>query len=62
MLSFILVSPFLGFLSGFFFGFRLGFGVCFITASSIFCSFLGSLVLLYQVLVSKVVYKINLGK
>lgn len=62
MLALILISPLFGFLSGCFFGFRLGFGVCLITTSSIFCAFLSSLILFYHIVVSKIVYKINLGK
>ena len=62
MVALILLSPLFGFFSGSFLGFRLGFGVCLITTTSIFCAFLASLVLFYNVLILKVIYKINLGK
>jgi len=62
MLALILLSPLFGFLSGCFFGFRLGFGVCLVTTSSIFFAFLSSLVLFFNIVASKIVYKINLGK
>jgi hypothetical protein len=62
MLSLILMSPLLGFLSGCFFGFRLSFGVCLVTTSSVFCAFVSSLTLFYNIVISKIVYKVNLGK
>ena len=61
MLALILFAPFLGFLSGSVFGFRLGFGACLITTSSILCAFFSSLILFYKVLVSNVIFKINIG-
>jgi hypothetical protein len=62
MLALILFSPLFGFLSGCFLGYRLGLGVCVISTLSIFCAFLSSLILFYNILISKVIYKINLGK
>jgi len=51
-----------GFISGCFYGWKLGLGVCFLTTLSIFASFLFSLSLFYKIIINQAVYKISLGK
>ena len=58
----IILFPLFGFLSGCFYGWKLGLGVCFLTTLSIFLSFLFSLSLFYKIIITQAVYKINLGK
>ncbi len=62
MIALILFSPLFGFISGCFFGWRLGIGVCILTTASIFCAFLNSLYLFYTIITENIIYKINLGK
>ena len=61
MLFLIVFLPLLGFFSGSLFGRFLGFGVCYITTTSVFTSLIFSLFLLSDVISNEVVYKLNLG-
>ena len=61
MLILIILLPLLGFFSGSLFGRFLGIGVCFLTTSSVFLSFLLSLFLFYDIITSGVVYKLTMG-
>ena len=61
MLILIVLLPFLGFLSGSLFGRFIGLGVCYLTTSSVFVSFLLSIILFVKILYSGIIYKVTLG-
>jgi NADH-ubiquinone oxidoreductase chain 5 len=61
MLLLIILLPLFGFFSGSLLGRFLGLGVCYITTTCVFSSFLCSLILFYDVISSGTVYKLTLG-
>jgi len=61
MFILIILLPLFGFFSGSLFGRFIGLGVCYITTSTVFLSFLLSLVLFYDVISTGSIYKISMG-
>jgi proton-translocating NADH-quinone oxidoreductase chain L len=58
MYSLIVFFPLIGFISGSLFGLFFGFGVCIITTTLIFCTFLISLKLFFSVVINNGTYKL----